>query len=868
MRWIIGVVTDNKSVTMYKSFFILAFILCTLAFPVSVKAQYYSVNVDYRTVAEMSAAFNTEAATEMYYAEQIAKIRESYQAAEVAAAGIFASKFLDRKALTDLGLWTSSTENYYYRRIYNMVSAKIMPKIWTVAGMMLKNPQNALYWGTYLYKVCDETKNLCYQFESIVTNSSLSFRDIAFLEINQEIASILKLSELGNTDWKAILDNFSNISGNFSKENLKADIDNLYQMGVNLASAGAGNLAQSILEGSNFNGSIGDKVGSIITIADNVSTLYNSLDQSVGNTLLGLVGGEEGLANLFNLSNYNTTAWLTDYAREGMGQYYTQRWYIYRVDAGSVNLCDYYPPTDDNSILYGDHWYRIDTTDPNFYPTSAQREAALQNSEAHAGWSRSRVQQLNNSNDGNTYTINYWSNAYILSKSKSGQYAKAYAYEIHVTKSWYRKEEMYEDVFDSYTMDLNTFKAGLNARLTELNDNEEGYTYYLGSDSKRYYQTTNAQKLEGCETATISVTCHDGAKLGEGSTQYKCSSCGGSVNQHTKQCVMATSVSEAPVGTSEIDSQINDTQNHITQIQNQITALDNENAELLKKISTSSVEDAARYRQQYNSNKDKISQLKSELATWQSQLKDLQQAKQEAEEGENVRTDDYYRIPAIMQDCKSAYNLTWNDGGSWSGNTFIRTASMPNINGVITFKATVSIARKPKYFLGIKIHRAIVQISWTLTTEYSDTQVVAVLNLDPDKSDQEKADEVNAKLAEVARSYPECDTSVEYAKSDPVETDDTDDTYHLLWSSDRLEIARDIDTRLTKIYADLVSLEKMMHYKHSIIDMLKAAAPYINDEQGRKLTLIEQCRKRWLRHAANSAHSDGYNGKYDEEDEE
>ena len=853
---------------MYKSFFILAFILCTLAFPVSVKAQYYSVNIDYRTVAEMSAAFNTEAATEMYYAEQIAKIRESYQAAEVAAAGIFASKFLDRKALTDLGLWTSSTENYYYRRIYNMVSAKIMPKIWTVAGMMLKNPQNALYWGTYLYKVCDETKNLCYQFESIVTNSSLSFRDIAFLEINQEIASILKLSELGNTDWKAILDNFSNISGNFSKENLKADIDNLYQMGVNLASAGAGNLAQSILEGSNFNGSIGDKVGSIITIADNVSTLYNSLDQSVGNTLLGLVGGEEGLANLFNLSNYNTTAWLTDYAREGMGQYYTQRWYIYRVDAGSVNLCDYYPPTDDNSILYGDHWYRIDTTDPNFYPTSAQREAALQNSEAHAGWSRSRVQQLNNSNDGNTYTINYWSSSYILSKSKSGQYAKAYAYEIHVTKSWYRKEEMYEDVFDSYTMDLNTFKAGLNARVTELNDNEEGYTYYLGSDSKRYYQTTNAQKLEGCETATISVTCHDGAKLGEGSTQYKCSSCGGSVSQHTKQCVMATSVSEAPVGTSEIDSQINDTQNHITQIQNQITALENENAELLKKISTSSVEDAARYRQQYNSNKDKISQLKSELATWQSQLKDLQQAKQEAIDGENAQTDDYYRIPAIMQDCKSAYNLTWNDGGSWSGNTFIRTASMPNINGVITFKATVSIARKPKYFLGIKIHRAIVQISWTLTTEYSDTQVVAVLNLDPDKSDQEKADEVNAKLAEVARSYPECDTSVEYAKSDPVETDDTDDTYHLLWSSDRLEIARDIDTRLTKIYADLVSLEKMMHYKHSIIDMLKAAAPYINDEQGRKLTLIEQCRKRWLRHAANSAHSDGYNGKYDEEDEE
>ena len=76
---------------------------------------------------------------------------------------------------------------------------------------------------------------------------------------------------------------------------------------------------------------------------------------------------------------------------------------------------------------------------------------------------------------------------------------------------------------------------------------------------------------------------------------------------------------------------------------------------------------------------------------------------------------------------------------------------MPNINGVITFKATVSIARKPKYFLGIKIHRAIVQIAWMLTTEYNDTQVVAVLDLDLSKSE-----------------YPSCETSVEYAKSSPV----------------------------------------------------------------------------------------------------
>lgn len=849
---------------MKRYLFIIILFVCAA---VPMTAQYYSVNYDKRTVAEMTAAFASEAATEAYYAEQVAKIREYYQAAEVAAAGIFTSKFLDRRALTDLGLWTSSTENYYYRRIYNMVSAKIMPKIWTVAGMMLRSPQNALYWGSYLYKVCEETKTLCYQFESIVTNSRLSFRDIAFLEINQELAAILKLSELGDVDWKNLLDNFSDIGSNFTKDNLKADIDNLYAMGVSLASAGAGNAVSSIVGNSNFNGTLMDKTSSVIEIAENTYDLYNNLSTNAGNTLLQFVGGQEGIANLFSLSNYNTTAWITDYAREGMGQYYTQRWYIYSVDQGSEKLCDYYPPTDDDAILYGDHWYRISTTDPDFYPSSSQREAALQNSENHAGWSRSRVQQLNNSNDGYNYNISYYSSAYILSKKKSGQYAKAYAYEIHVTKSWYRQEVKYEDVFDSYSMDMATFRAGLNARLADYNDNEDGIRYYIGSDSKRYYQATNAEKMTGCETATISVTCHDGTKLGEGSTQYKCSQCGGSVNAHTKQCSMATSITSESINTSEIDAKIAEKESRIASIDTEIARLEAENSNLLKLIQTSSVEDAARYRQQYNANKDRISVLKSEKSAAEKELADYNQAKQEAVDGENAATDDYYRIPAIMQDCKNAYNLSWNGAGAWEGNTFVRTASMPNINGTITFKATISIARKPKYFLGIKIHRAIVQISWTLTTEYSDTQVVAVINLDPSKTDQEKADEVNAKLSEIAREYPSCEPTVEYAKSSPVESDDTEDTYHLLWTSDRLDIARQIDSRLTKIYADLVSLEKMMHYKHSIIDILRSIAP-LDTDQGRRLTLIERCRKRWLRNAANSAHSDTYNGKYDEEDED
>ena len=193
-----------------------------------------------------------------------------------------------------------------------------------------------------------------------------------------------------------------------------------------------------------------------------------------------MVGSPDNVAGLFNFSDYNLTAWMTDYLDEAMGNYYTQRWYIARRDQGSVSLCDYYPPTDDNSILNGGAWVRFNTSDPNFYPDASQREQVLANSEGYAGWSRNRVRQLNSQNDGFSYSINYWMSAYIISK-KNKQTKKAYAYEIHVSKSWNKEEVVYEEVFDSYSMDLNTFRAQLNVRLAEFNENEDGYNllYFL-----------------------------------------------------------------------------------------------------------------------------------------------------------------------------------------------------------------------------------------------------------------------------------------------------------------------------------------------------------------------------------------------------
>ena len=459
----------------------------------ALRAQYYSINIDMKTAAAMQAAYSAGAAGEAFYKEQITSILEHYRGAETAAAGIFSSEYLRRRALTDLGIWESATVNWYYRRIYNMVAARIMPKVWTVAGMMLRSPQNALYWGSYLVKVCDETKALCMQFESVVTNSTLSFGDVVFLQIKEEIAEVFRLSGLGGIDFKAVLDGFADIGSDLTKEDLKEDLDRLYSKGTAILSAGVGNLGEALLQTSNFNDLFEGRIGAAFDIVENYQTLFEGLKNDAGGTLYALLGGDAAVADLFDVSGYNITEWADDYARELVGQYYRQRWYI---------------------------------------------------------------------------------------KGQGGI--------------------VYEEVFDSFSMDLATFMARMNAKLSAFNDNEEGAYYTLESDAKNYYQTTDKQRIHGVEAAAISVTCSGGATLSEGSTRYKCGTCGATLSAHTKECSMRTSVTDGSTDTSELESMKADAQAQIDALTSEILALQQRNAELLRQISEASIEEAAVLRQEYN----------------------------------------------------------------------------------------------------------------------------------------------------------------------------------------------------------------------------------------------------------------------------
>jgi chromosome segregation ATPase len=81
---------------------------------------------------------------------------------------------------------------------------------------------------------------------------------------------------------------------------------------------------------------------------------------------------------------------------------------------------------------------------------------------------------------------------------------------------------------------------------------------------------------------------------------------------------MATSVTESSTNTSELDSKIQECESQIAMIQSQINVLEAENADLIRKIASASVTDAATYRQQYNANKNRISSLTSEKKSWKA----------------------------------------------------------------------------------------------------------------------------------------------------------------------------------------------------------------------------------------------------------
>ena len=170
-------------------------------------------------------------------------------------------------------------------------------------------------------------------------------------------------------------------------------------------------------------------------------------------------------------------------------------------------------------------------------------------------------------------------------------------------KSWNVYEEVYEETFDSQYDNEKAMQAKFNAKLAELNDNEEGRVYRIGKDSKNYYQAADEVRMRGCATVSFTMECHENAKLGEGNFSWKENgNQRNALDENSKRFAMETTLSGG-YDTSELDAGISEWGGKVTSLTEQIHALEQENNDLLAQISKASVEDAAELRRQYNANR-------------------------------------------------------------------------------------------------------------------------------------------------------------------------------------------------------------------------------------------------------------------------
>lgn len=807
-------------------FIIVALLLSVRSFGIG----WASINIDEKTIEAMLAAYATEYATESSNTESIMKILDHYTSAEVATAGIFASKWLDRQAMKNAGLFGNAEENFYYKRIYWLVSSRIMPKILQVASLMIRYPEKALYWGPYLFSVCEQTKQLCMTFEVVVCNGKLSFKEIPFLVINDNLRDLFDLTRLGGVDWKQIWEKLADFGSGLTKEDLLEDLKSLTSAGSSIASAGGSVLNDAWSSGSRVGNVFHMKPGEILQLYADFEGMYHTFanPEHVKSLLMGKILSNDslGVAKLFQIDGYNITSYVSDYIQELQGRYYTQRWYIYWSDAGNSQVCSYSPPNDMESIMYGSEWYRVNTSRTNYKYTSSDYETSLSISEGFADWSRSKVNQLNSQHDGAHYDFYNYIASSKITNTNGRTKGWAFAHYIDVYMSWDSSETIYEETFDSQYDDVQAIQARFNAKLAELNDNEEGRVYCIGKDEKRYYDAADEAKLKGCSTVSFAMECHDEFRLGEGNFSWKENgdqrTC---LNEDSKRYAMESTLSSGP-DTSAADAEIERYSDEVDYYTALIDDLISQNDDLLTQISEASVEDAEELRAQYEANVSQINSLQPQLNYAQSMLDQYVEARDELLDDYRDEKDGTYRIPAVMHELEAAYGVAWADGGRWvsfssSVAVFERRGNMPNVEGEVVFRAELRPERQESHnWLIGRYHRAILGVSWTLTANYSNSEIVEYMELDNGLSEEEQARQVNDRLRELMQEHPSCDIVPHYAYSAPDSIGNDEDAIHLLWVCDRLAVARDVDYRLSKIYAQLLLIEKFLRARIELEDYL------------------------------------------------
>ena len=836
----------------------------------SMSAQsYHAINIDAKTVAAMTAAYAIEEETERKTASDVDSILGHYTKASLSTAGIYLSKLKDRNAMREVGVF-GSDENYYYQRILYLVKDGIMPKLIVVAAKMVKQPDNALYWGPYLFKTTKNVEQLCKQFELVVTNGKLSFKDVTFLVINEKLQKVFDLAQLGNVNWKELLEKVGDFNIKAAKEDIKNDIGKL---GGVLATAGKGVVDSNMRDFSAIGRIFKSKPSEIYQLYQTFRSKYESI-RNAGNVkaiLMGVIGSNsaDAVSRLFQVDNYSITGYVSNYIKELQGQYYKQRWYIYSDDSGSKVLCDYKPKAEANYDDKWNGWLHFVSPRDNEYChvlTSSEMASAKTESERLAGWNQAKVDKYNKEHPGHHATITYVLQHENRRESyKHGWGARHYkrhcfyAYSIKIVDSWSIKHEVHEENFDSESMDEETFKKRMESQLKYWNSLEsdkpflQRVTYKLGNDARKYYTIADENKMKGCNSVVFLAKCDDGATLAEGSFNWKENGNQGKHLEDPKSKNFALDKTQVSTnGANELQQKKKGCQDEIKSLENQIRSMDKQMSSLISQMNQAKMahdnNKVDALRAQYDTVSNNQTALKRQLSQVQSNLAQIDNAIAEYYKDLNEDNGSPYRINSNMRELGSLFQLSWQDGGEWVNGDgqyiFVRHAYCAQVKSQVTYTAVLKLQSKPKHFLGIRIHRAILSVDYKLSAAYSAENVIETMNLDMSLSEKERAAKVNERQKQLMEDMPDCSITVRYNYAKNMPNEEGSDAIHLLWASDRLDVARDVEYQLSVIYSQLVLLEKVMNDRQTIKDFLtnQLLNPITRKSRG---TIAEYALGRW-----------------------
>ena len=847
----------------------IAIILLILSVTSMSAQSYHAINIDAKTVAAMTAAYAIEEETERKTASDVDSILGHYTKASLSTAGIYLSKLKDRNAMREVGVF-GSDENYYYQRILYLVKDGIMPKLIVVAAKMVKQPDNALYWGPYLFKTTKNVEQLCKQFELVVTNGKLSFKDVTFLVINEKLQKVFDLAQLGNVNWKELLEKVGDFNIKAAKEDIKNDIGKL---GGVLATAGKGVVDSNMRDFSAIGRIFKSKPSEIYQLYQTFRSKYESI-RNAGNVkaiLMGVIGSNsaDAVSRLFQVDNYSITGYVSNYIKELQGQYYKQRWYIYSDDSGSKVLCDYKPKAEANYDDKWNGWLHFVSPRDNEYChvlTSSEMASAKTESERLAGWNQAKVDKYNKEHPGHHATITYVLQHENRRESyKHGWGARHYkrhcfyAYSIKIVDSWSIKHEVHEENFDSESMDEETFKKRMESQLKYWNSLEsdkpflQRVTYKLGNDARKYYTIADENKMKGCNSVVFLAKCDDGATLAEGSFNWKENGNQGKHLEDPKSKNFALDKTQVSTnGANELQQKKKGCQDEIKSLENQIRSMDKQMSSLISQMNQAKMahdnNKVDALRAQYDTVSNNQTALKRQLSQVQSNLAQIDNAIAEYYKDLNEDNGSPYRINSNMRELGSLFQLSWQDGGEWVNGDgqyiFVRHAYCAQVKSQVTYTAVLKLQSKPKHFLGIRIHRAILSVDYKLSAAYSAENVIETMNLDMSLSEKERAAKVNERQKQLMEDMPDCSITVRYNYARNMPNEEGSDAIHLLWASDRLDVARDVEYQLSVIYSQLVLLEKVMNDRQTIKDFLtnQLLNPITRKSRG---TIAEYALGRW-----------------------